>query len=262
MDLQLNEKVIVVTGGASGIGAAIVTGAAREGAIAVIVDRSLEPAQTLAGELTSQGLRAHALITDLTATENCSLAIDDTLGRFGRIDALVNNAGVNDGVGLERGTPQAFVESLKRNLLHYYNMAHYALPALKETAGAIVNIASKTAVTGQGNTSGYVAAKGGILSMTREWAVELLPYKIRVNAILPAEVMTPMYQNWVSQFPDPPAKLNEITARIPLGNRMTTPEEIAAMALFLISSQSAHTTGQHLYVDGGYVHLDRSLVMR
>jgi L-fucose dehydrogenase len=262
MDLALKDKVVVVTGGASGIGAAIVTAAAREGAIAVIVDRSSEPAQKLADSLAAEGLRAHILITDLMAAENCKLAIDDTLGRFNRIDGLVNNAGVNDGVGLERGTPGAFIDSLKRNLLHYYNMAHYALPALKEAQGAIVNIASKTAVTGQGNTSGYVAAKGGILSMTREWAVELLPYNIRVNAILPAEVMTPMYEAWVSQFSDPQAKLDEITARIPLGHRMTTPEEIASMTLFLLSSQAGHTTGQHLYVDGGYVHLDRALVMR
>ena len=262
MDLELKEKVVIVTGGASGIGAAIVIAAAREGAIGVIVDRSAEVAEKLVQELNSQGLQAHAIVTDLTAPENCKVAIDDTVARFGRIDALVNNAGVNDGVGLEHGNPDAFIGSLKRNLLHYYNMAHYALPALKETAGAIVNIASKTAVTGQGNTSGYVAAKGGILAMTREWSVELLPYKIRVNAILPAEVMTPMYEAWVSQFPDPNAKLKEITARIPLGNRMTTPGEIAAMALFLISNQAGHTTGQHLFVDGGYVHLDRALVMR
>jgi L-fucose dehydrogenase len=262
MDLQLKDKVVVITGGASGIGGAIAASAAREGAIAVIVDRSRELAQKLETDLSTQGLRAHALITDLTSAENCKVAVDDTLSRFGRLDALVNNAGINDGVGLEHGTPEGFIQSLKRNLLHYYNMAHYAIPALKQAEGSIVNIASKTAVTGQGNTSGYVASKGGILAMTREWAVELLPYKIRVNAILPAEVMTPMYQSWVSQFPDPQAKLDEITARIPLGNRMTTPEEIASMTLFLISGQAGHITGQHLYVDGGYVHLDRALVMR
>lgn len=262
MDLQLKDKVVLVTGGASGIGAAIVTAAAREGAVGVIIDRNGAAAQKLAQDLAAEGLRAHPLVTDLMAAENCKRAVDDALARFGRIDALVNNAGVNDGVSLEYGSPDAFLGSLQKNLLHYYHMAHYALPALKRTAGAIVNIASKTAVTGQGATSGYVASKGGILAMTRDWAVELLPYKIRVNAILPAEVMTPMYEAWVSQFPDPQAKLAEITARIPLGHRMTTPDEIAAMTLFLISAQSSHTTGQHLYVDGGYVHLDRALVMR
>jgi NAD(P)-dependent dehydrogenase (short-subunit alcohol dehydrogenase family) len=172
---------------------------------------------------------------------------------------LVNNAGINDGVGLEHGDPGKFVGSLERNLLHYYNMAHYALPALKKSRGCIVNTASKTAVTGQGGTSGYVAAKGAILALTREWAVELLPYGIRVNAVVPAEVMTPLYQQWLSTFPNPDEKLQNVTAKIPLGKRMTSPEEIAATVLFLISGQASHVTGQHLFVDGGYVHLDRAL---
>jgi L-fucose dehydrogenase len=143
--------------------------------------------------------------------------------------------------------------------LHYYNIAHYGVAALKRSGGCIVNIASKTAVTGQGGTSGYVAAKGAILGLTREWAVELLPYGIRVNAVLPAEVMTPLYQQWLGTFPNPEEKLGEITAKIPLGKRMTAPEEIAATVLFLISGQASHVTGQHLFVDGGYVHLDRAL---
>jgi len=124
----------------------------------------------------------------------------------------------------------------------------------------VVNVASKTAVTGQGGTSGYASAKGAILALTREWAVELLPYGIRVNAVLPAEVMTPLYEQWLASFPDPEKKLKNILSKIPLGNRMTTPEEIAAAVLFLLSSRAAgHVTGQHLYVDGGYVHLDRAL---
>jgi L-fucose dehydrogenase len=166
---------------------------------------------------------------------------------------------VNDGVGLEKGTPDQFVASLQRNLLHYYNMAHYALPHLKRAQGSIVNIGSKTAVTGQGGTSGYVASKGAVLAMTREWAAELLPYKIRVNAVIPAEVMTPLYRQWLSGFSDPEEKLKTIVAKIPLGRRMTSPEEIAAMAVFLLSLKANHITGQHLYVDGGYVHLDRAL---
>jgi L-fucose dehydrogenase len=259
MDLQLKDKVVVITGGASGIGAAIVRGAAREGAIPVIVDRCSEAACRLEEEVRAGGGAALAIVVDLVAPQNCKRVVEETLDRFGRLDALVNNAGVNDRVGLESGSPAEYVASIERNLLHYYNMAHYALPALKKAQGAIVNIASKTAVTGQGGTSGYASSKGAILSLTREWAVELLPYEVRVNAVLPAEVMTPMYRSWLAGFDNPEDKLNEIVARIPLGKRMTTPEEIAAAALFLISSQSSHTTGQHIYVDGGYVHLDRSL---
>ncbi len=258
MDLHLKDKVVVITGGASGIGAAIVTGAAREGAIPVIVDRA-SAANQLEEQVRASGGGALAIVADLIAAQNCKRVVEETLARFGRLDALINNAGINDRVGLEHGSPAEYLASIERNLLHYYNMAHYALPALKEARGAIVNVASKTAVTGQGGTSGYASSKGAILSLTREWAVELLPYEIRVNAVLPAEVMTPMYRNWLAGFENPEDKLKEIISRIPLGKRMTTPEEIAAAALFLISNRSGHTTGQHIYVDGGYVHLDRSL---
>jgi L-fucose dehydrogenase len=223
------------------------------------VDRDQEAAEKLHAELRHRGSVSCSVVAELATAEACSRAVEQTLKKLGRIDALVNNAGVNDGVGLEKGTPDQFVASLQRNLLHYYNMAHYTLPHLKRTGGSIVSISSKTAATGQGGTSGYVASKGAILAMTREWAVELLPYGIRVNAVVPAEVMTPLYQQWLSTFANPEEKLKTIVAKIPLGKRMTTSEEIAAMVVFLISSKASHITGQHLYVDGGYVHLDRAL---
>ena len=256
MDLQLKDKVVVITGGAKGIGAAITRGCAHEGAIPVIVDKDANAGQQLVSGLRASG---KLIAGDLTQREFCESAVSQTQSEFGRIDALVNNAGVNDSVGLEHGTPDKFLGSLQLNLSHYYNMAHYALPALKQSRGSIVNIASKVALTGQGNTSGYAAAKGAILALTREWAAELLPFGIRVNAILPAEVMTPLYQQWLSTFPNPEEKRKRIVEKIPLGKRMTEPHEVAAMALFLISSQAGHITGQHLSVDGGYVHLDRAL---
>jgi L-fucose dehydrogenase len=259
MDFELKDKVVLITGGAKGIGAAVVRTVAQEGAIPVIVDRDQEAAEKLHAELRHRGSVSCSVVAELATAEACSRAVEQTLKKLGRIDALVNNAGVNDGVGLEKGTPDQFVASLQRNLLHYYNMAHYTLPHLKRTGGSIVSISSKTAATGQGGTSGYVASKGAILAMTREWAVELLPYGIRVNAVVPAEVMTPLYQQWLSTFANPEEKLKTIVAKIPLGKRMTTSEEIAAMVVFLISSKASHITGQHLYVDGGYVHLDRAL---
>jgi L-fucose dehydrogenase len=259
MDLGLKDKVVLVTGGAKGIGAGIARTVAEERAIPVIVDRDQEAAEKLQAELRQRGSVSHLVVAELATAEACSGAVEQTLKELGRIDALVNNAGLNDGVGLAKGTPDQFVASLQRNLLHYYNMAHYALPHLKRTGGSIVSISSKTAVTGQGGTSGYVASKGAILAMTREWAVELLPYGIRVNAVVPAEVMTPLYEEWLSTFGNPEEKLKMIVAKIPLGKRMTTSEEIAAMVIFLISSKASHITGQHLYVDGGYVHLDRAL---
>jgi NAD(P)-dependent dehydrogenase (short-subunit alcohol dehydrogenase family) len=259
MDLQLKNKVVLITGGAKGIGAAITRACAAEQAIPVIVDLDAESGRELQAELENSGKKAGLISADLSSAETCSRVVEQTLRDFGGLDALVNNAGVNDRVGLEHGTPEKYVQSLHRNLLHYYNMAHYALRALKKSRGSIVSIASKTAVTGQGGTSGYVSAKGAILALTREWAVELLPYGIRVNAVVPAEVMTPLYKQWLDTFPNPEGKLREVTAKIPLGKRMTQPDEIAATVLFLISGQATHVTGQHLFVDGGYVHLDRAV---
>lgn len=259
MDLQLKEKVVLITGGAKGIGAAIARGCAREGAIPVFVDKDVEAGKQLKAELCNRGAKCGLICADLVPVENCAAAVEQTLSEFGRLDVLVNNVGINDNIGLEHGSPERYVRSLQLNLLHYYNMAHYALSALKKSQGCIVNIASKVAMTGQGGTSGYTSSKGAILALTRDWAAELLPYGIRVNALVPAEVMTPLYKQWLSTFPNPEEKLKHIVSKIPLGKRMTQPEEIAAMVLFLISSQASHITGQHVLVDGGYVHLDRAL---
>lgn len=260
MDLGLKDKVIVITGGAEGIGGAISQACVEEGAIPVIVNADSPAVQAFAQKLSHAGARFELLPIFLDTPEACKSAVEEALRRCGRIDALVNNAGVNDKIGLEAGTPDEFLTSIQRNLLHYYAMAHYALPALKTSRGAIVNIASKTAITGQGGTSGYAASKGGELALTREWAVELLPFGIRVNAIVPSEVNTPQYQRWIATFPNAEEKLRSITSRIPLGQRLTEPAEIASMAVFLLSPLSNHTTGQHIYVDGGYVHLDRAVL--
>jgi NAD(P)-dependent dehydrogenase (short-subunit alcohol dehydrogenase family) len=259
MDLQLKGKVILVTGGAKGIGAAIVRASAAEGAIPVFLDRDVEAGQQLQSALRSSGTQNEFITGEITAPQTCSSTVERALQKFGRLDALVNNVGANDNVSLERGTPEKFVASLELNLVHYYAMAHYALPALKESRGSIVNISSKTAVTGQGGTSGYVASKAAILGLTREWAAELLPMGIRVNAVVPAEVMTPLYRQWVSGFPNPEEKLARIISKIPLGKRMTKPEEIADMVVFLLSERASHITGQHIFVDAGYTHLDRAL---
>jgi len=258
MDLQLKGKVIIVTGGAKGIGAGIVRACAAEGASPVIVGRDAEAGKALQIELLKNA-KCGLITMELSTPESCQQAVEQTVEKFGRLDGLVNNAGVNDSIGLEHGTPADYVASLNRNLVHYYCMAHYALPHLKQSRGSIVNIGSKTAVTGQGNTSGYASSKGAIMALTREWAVELLPYSIRVNTVIPAEVMTPLYRHWLDTFPNPQEKLNRIVSKIPLEKRMTTSEEIANMTVFLLSAKSSHTTGQHLFVDGGYVHLDRAL---
>lgn len=259
MNLELKDKVIIVSGGAKGIGEGIVKVLAAEGAVAVIIGRNENDNLQMVKVIESTGGKAFQVPAELTQPEDCKKAIASVIEKFGRIDGLVNNAGVNDGVGLENGDYDKFMASIHKNLVHYYLLAHYALPALKESKGAIVNITSKTADTGQGNTSAYAAANGGRNALTREWAVELLKYGIRVNAVVVAECFTPLYARWIETLPNPKEKLAEIEAKIPLENRMTSAEEIANAVAFLLSVRSSHTTGQLVYVDGGYVHLDRAL---
>lgn len=259
MDLNLKDKVIVITGAAKGIGKGIAEVFAKEQAIAVIVGRKAEDNQVVVDEITASGGKAFQFVAELSNPDDCAAVVKNIVAQLGKIDGLVNNAGVNDGVGLENGNYKDFMASLHKNVVHYYLMAHHALPELIKSKGAIVNITSKTAETGQGNTSAYAAANGGRNALTREWAVELLKYGIRVNAIVVAECWTPAYETWIETLSNAQEKLNEITAKIPLENRMTTAEEIANMTAFLMSSKSSHTTGQIIHVDGGYVHLDRAL---
>ncbi len=256
MDLNLKDKVVIVTGGAKGIGEGIVEVLAKEGAVPVIVGRNEADNLVTLNKISGKGFQVVAELTDPQQSKN---AVDAVIQKYGRIDGLVNNAGVNDGVNLENGSYEAFMASLHKNLVHYYLMAHHALPALKKSQGSIVNIGSKTAETGQGGTSAYAASNGGRNALTREWAVELLKYGIRVNAVIVAECYTPLYEKWVQTLPNPEETLQRITEKIPLGKRMTTSEEIANAVAFLLSDKSSHTTGQLIYVDGGYVHLDRAI---
>lgn len=258
MDLKLKNKVIIVTGGSKGIGLGICKILVQEGAIPIILGRNKTTIASAVKELKNLGGTVGFAFVELTHPEECKNAVDRVVKEYGRIDGLVNNAGVNDGIGLESGNYEAFLQSINRNLTHYYLMAHHVLPELKKNKGSIVNIGSKVANTGQGSTSGYAAANGGRNALTREWAVELLPYRIRVNAVIVAECFTPLYEKWIQTFDNPEEKLNEITKKIPLENRMTTVEEIANTVAFLLSDKSSHTTGQLLYVDGGYTHLDPS----
>lgn len=259
MNLELKDKVIIVTGGAKGIGEGISKVLAGEGAMVVIIGRNKTDNKKTVAEIMEAGGTAWQVEAELSKPEENEAAVQKVLTKYGRIDGLVNNAGVNDGVNLEHGTYERFMQSLHSNVVHYYLMAHYSLPALIQSKGAIVNIGSKTAETGQGGTSAYAAANGGRNALTREWAVELLKYNIRVNAVIVAECYTPLYESWINTFENKEEKLNSIISKIPLGQRFTTKEEIANTVAFLLSNKSSHTTGQLIHVDGGYVHLDRAI---
>lgn len=254
MDLGLKDKVIIVTGGAKGIGEGITRLLAKEGAIPVIIGRNEKDNVALIKEI-GIGFQVTA---ELSNPDACKEAIDKVLQQYNTIDGVINNAGINDGVSLEHGNYKDFMQSLHNNVVHYYMVVQAALPALKKSKGSVVNISSKVAETGQGGTSGYAAANGGRNALTREWAVELLKYGIRVNAVIVAECYTPLYDKWIKTLEHPEETLKKITERIPLEKRMTTAEEIANMTVFLLSNKSSHTTGQLIHVDGGYVHLDRA----
>ena len=250
MDLGLEGKVALVTGGGSGIGAATVQLLVGEGARVAFADR--QPGQHRCGDA------LHFISTELTREEDCHRCVDETLKNFRSLDILINNAGGNDSIGLEQ-SPAEFMASLQRNLFHVFAVTHFAAEALKRSRGSIVNVSSKVAVTGQGHTSGYAAAKGGVNALTREWAATLAPHGVRVNAVVPAECDTPGYQRWFESQPDPKAARESIEKLVPLGARMTAPEEIAFAIAFLASPRSAHMTGQFIFIDGGYTHLDRAL---
>ena len=254
MDLNLSKKIILVTGGAKGIGEGITRVLAAEGAFPVIIGRNANDNQELIKAI-GTGAEVTAALQD---PDQCAAAINAVVARFGRIDGVVNNAGINDGISLEHGSYEGFIQSLHNNLVHYYLIVKAALPELIKSKGAIVNISSKVAETGQGGTSGYAAANGGRNALTREWAVELLKYGIRVNAVIVAECYTPLYDRWIKSLPNPEETLRKIEERIPLEKRMTTANEIANTVAFLLSDRSSHTTGQLIHVDGGYVHLDRA----
>ena len=261
MDLQLKDKIVVVTGAAGikgSIGETIVQSLANEGAIPVIVCRN-NRGYGYEKELQEKGIDALFVKTDVTETKQIEAAIKIIVAKYGKIDVLINNVGVNDGAGLDASIDD-FVWSLKLNLISYFAMTKYCLPYIIKSKGNILNIGSKVALTGQGGTSGYAASKGGVLALTREWAVDLIKEGIRVNALIIAESWTPAYDNWIKTLENGEEKLKAIVNKIPLENRMTTPHEIADSCLFTISNKSSHTTGQYILIDGGYVNLDRSLL--
>ncbi len=261
MDLNLKDKVVVISGAAGlkgSIGETILQSLANEGAIPAVIDRNARGFEYVK-ELQAKGVDAIFCQTDVSKPEQIEAAITKITQKYNRIDVVINNVGVNDGVGLD-GSYEDFMYSLKLNMVSYFLVVKHALPFLIKSKGNILNIGSKVSITGQGGTSGYAAAKGGVFGLTREWAVDLIKEGIRVNAIIIAESWTPAYDKWIKTLDNAEEKLKSIVSKIPLENRMTTPQEIADTCLFTISSKSSHTTGQFIAVDGGYVNLDRSLL--
>jgi L-fucose dehydrogenase len=258
VDLHLSDKVVIVTGGTKGIGEGIVRSMAAEGANVLMVNRDGPEGPAIEQELTGQGLKVTYLAAELTEAPECRMVVDSALARFGRIDVIVNNAGFNNQLDL-RSEPEAFMKGLSDNLIHYYSLVHYSHDSLIQNSGNVVNIGSHVSITGQGHTSAYVAAKGAIDGLTREWAAYFCDKGVRVNCLVPGSVWTNSYVRWAAQFPDPAERRRMAETNIPLGRRMTTIEEFADMVAFVASDRASHLTGQIIVNDGGYCHLDRVL---
>jgi L-fucose dehydrogenase len=257
MDLGLSGKVVVVTGGGSGIGAAVSEVLAEEGAVPVILARRA-PEEAFLSRLAARSARAGFVLADLSRDADCERAASEVRDRWGAIHGLVNNAGSNDKLGLDAGS-DALRQSLDRTLVHYVALMRMFLPDLRAAKGAVVNVSSKTALTGQGGTTAYVAAKAAQLGLTREWAADLAGDGVRVNAVVPAEVMTPAL---------PPAPRRR--APTPGPRRRASPRASPWPPLHHPARDRRHgrlpavgPRGPHhrpvALSDGGYTHLDRAL---
>ena len=263
MDTRLKDKVVIVTGGASGIGLSVVNSLLEERAIPVIVDMDRRKIKRLDRRLIDERKKHLVIYEDLTREEACSRAVVNTIERYGKIDVLINNAGGNDFLDIDSTDPKEFRASLERNLVQTYSMTHFAWPHLKISKGNIVFVSSKVALVGEGRTTAYAAGKAGMIGLTRELATKSCNegLGIRVNCVLPGEVDTPKRTAWLKRtYGSKSAGEEAIAYRVPLGNRPTSTREVASIVVFLSSNYSAgHMTGQLLHPDGGYTHIDRNV---
>ena len=246
--MRFSQRVVIITGGAKGIGAGCAKVFASEGAHVAILDRDLHAAEETARNLGENHL---AISCDVSDQPQIAASIDAVVQRYGRIDCLINNAGIHPpDTPIDRMAPEEAMSVLRINFLSTYSMCYYTLEHLKKTKGTIINVSSMTAVLGQRNSTAYAASKGAQLSFTKSLALECAPLGIRVNAILPSNVDTPLMRQWASSLSDPQEALERIAALQPLG-RMADIEEMGRVCLFLATEDSSFITGQGLHVDGG-----------
>lgn len=250
--MRFHERVVMITGGAKGIGAGCARVFAQEGARVAILDVDVSAGERLAAELATVGPKSIQFfacnVADSGALRN---TIEAVASHFGRIDCLINNAGAHPPATTIDDTRLEDVESLMRlNFLATYAGSKFAVPHLRKTNGTIINVSSMTAVLGQDRSSAYAATKGAQLSFTKALAVELGPQGIRVNAVLPSNVDTPLMRDWAATLDDPASALKRV-ADLQVFGRMAAPEEIGRVCLFLATDDSSFITGQGIEVEGG-----------
>jgi NAD(P)-dependent dehydrogenase (short-subunit alcohol dehydrogenase family) len=242
--MRLEGRVALVTGAGGGIGAATARRFAREGATVVVNDVDLKLARALVTELQKEGARALSIAADVTARTDVEAMVDQVVGEFGRLDVLVNNAGVNRDAMSHKMTEEQWDQVLAVNLKGTFLCAQAVLAVMRERGwGRVINTSSVASLGNIGQAN-YAASKAGVIGLTRTLALEYAKYGITVNCVAPGPVMTRMLASV------PEAIREKIVAKVPVG-RIARPEEIAAVHAFLASEDAAFITGQVLFVDGG-----------
>ncbi len=249
--MRLAGKVAIVTGGGSGIGRATALLFAQEGARVVVADYAPEGGQETVRMIQQHGGEALFVESDVSNAEDMQRLVQTTVDAYGRIDILVNNAAVTIPASVVDATEEVWDKTMEIDLKGVFLLSKYAIPhMINGGGGSVINMASMCGLVASPNQAPYSAAKGGVVALTRQMAIDYARYNIRVNGIAPSEVRTPMFLGFINHAPDPEKKMQELVARIPMG-RVAEPEEIARAALFLASDESSYITGVTLPVDGG-----------
>ena len=245
--MRLEGKVAIVTGSSKGIGEGVARVFSREGAKVVVVSRNREEGERMARELGSENGMALYVQTDVTSSESIQNLINTTVETFGRLDIVVNNAGYHLSKSVEDTSEDEWEFIINTNLRSTFLCSKYSIPHLRKTKGAIINMSSMVGLVGQPNAGAYSASKGGQIGMTRNMAIDLAPDGIRVNAICPGWIATPLVEDWFSQQDDPEASRKYIYGQHPLG-RIGTSEECGEAALYLATAE--FVTGITLNIEG------------
>ncbi len=251
MKLAFSGKTVLITGGTSGIGLAAARLFLASGARVAILGRDLNKGTVAVMELSSaSGQTPDFFCGDVTQVGDCERILREVAERFGRLDVLVNSAGEYLEKSIDDMSEAEFDQIMAVNLKGTYFMAKAAVPALKVSRGAVVNVSSDAGLNGNVNCTAYCAAKGGVTLFTKALALELAPHGVRVNCVCPGDIATPLLDRQVSAAANPEEYRREMESVYPLG-RIGTPEEVAGVILFLASDAASFVTGAAWAVDGG-----------
>ena len=250
--MRFEGKVVIVTGGSTGIGAAIVRLFAGEGARVSFCARSERPGRDLERELHAQGCDILFSVANAAIESEVRALVARTIERYGGLDILVNNAAVSRLMPIEKMSLDDWEHVITNNLTGMFLMSREAIPHLRRSrAATIINLGSTYAFVGAAGSGAYALTKAGAVSFTKTLALELASDGIRVNALCPGATETPLYEQWRDAQPDPARARADLLAKHPLG-RLGSVEDMAYAALYLASDQASFMTGQSLLVDGGY----------